>query len=235
MNTDNSVKRRTMPKKKKNFNKPDLSHPLNRMLDECLARVSTFQAAEILWNTVLSGDEKKELVCEVKKTMTLQKLPRKGIRNSEEKSDVELDTVFKQFQAIGMFMKTRRINNPYIAAIKIAEEIELITPKTAEKLLIALEEKTKKTAMDKPSWDRLNSCLMFRHEEIRSIQTRNKPTNPVVLLEIFEKDNWPQQIESPPEWDNEKIRETLRTLNSGLKIINFERRNGSRTIQWRVA
>ena len=224
-----------MAKKSAKFRKPNLTPSLNRKLDECLARVSTFDAAKDLWNTVLSGDEKTELVGEVKKTMTIPKLPRRGIRNSEEKSDFELDIVYKQFQAIGMFMKTKRIDNPYLAAVKIAEEIDLLTLTVSKRLLNALGEKHRNTAKGKPNWDRLNSCLMFRDEVVRSIQTRKIPTNPVLLLEKFEKDNWPQQIESPPDWDNEKIRETLRTLNHGLKIIKFERRDGSKIIQWRVA
>ena len=84
----------------------------------------------------------------------------------------------------------------------------------------------------------MGSPQQLSHVPRRSNQEHSNseiPTNPVVLLEIFEKINWPQQIESPIDWDNEKIRETLRTLNYRLKIIKFEQRDGSRTIQWRVA
>lgn len=143
--------------------------------------------------------------------------------------------VYKQFQAISMFMKTRGIDDPYKAAVKIGEQIDFLTPQAAKKLLLELGEKIHNPTTAKPIWDRLNGCLMFRNEVIRNIQTRKNSTNPVVLLEIFEKDNWPHQIESPPDWDNEKIRETLRTLNRRLKIIKFEQRDGSKIIQWRVA
>lgn len=224
-----------MSKTKTKFKKPDLPHPFNRRLDECLARVSTFQAAQDLWDTVLSVDEKKELVRESEKTVTVVKRSRKGKRKKEDRSGFELDMVYEQFQAIGMFMKTRGIDDPYKAAVKIGEQIDFLTPQAAKKLLLALGEKPQNPSKDKPSLDRLNGCLMFRNERIKNIQSRKQPTNLEIILKIFEQKHWSHQVESPPDWDEEKIRETLKTLNHRLKTIKFERRSGSKIIQWRIA
>lgn len=215
--------------------KSDLPHPLNVWSDDCMRRVNHPHSAFTLWNTVLSEEEKRELIRETEKMTPLKKRVRKAKQNTEIKHDLKFELVCKHFLAVDMFKKTRGIDNRELAAVKLGEEIECITPMTAKRLHDALGERSNVLAEDKPSWDRVNGCIMYRGQAVRKIQNRRIPSNHAVLLQRFEENNWDQRIDSPPDWDNCKLGETLRSLNYRLKCITFEIREGGGIIQWRVA
>jgi hypothetical protein len=85
---------------------------------------------------------------------------------------------------------------------------------------------------DLPRWDRVRGELYFRGELVRTVRGRTVATRLVAILNAFQDAGWPEAIKNPlpPGRDDQAIYQTIKVLNSGLRLIRFKVRDGK--IRW---
>jgi hypothetical protein len=190
---------------------PNLAKPLSAWLEECLLRAHNAPAAQALWDGLLSDEEKAQLGGNLPQAIA-------NHRNSP----------------VVMWATIRSFPNVYLAAVDLCQRLNLIYDFRAVRLRAALggSEPTPTPASDLPRWDRVNQKIVFRGNPIRSVKTHKRPSNIERVLDAFETAGWPAQIPCPSDFDTDQLRETLKSLNSGLKRIHFSRQQGSTIIHW---
>jgi hypothetical protein len=89
-----------------------------------------------------------------------------------------------------------------------------------------------RTAHDdkRPEWNPDRGKLLLGNKGIRSVRIMKQPSNIQLILDAFQADGWPERIMNPIASD--KLSETIRTLNSGLKRIKFHSQEGGAAITW---
>ena len=58
------------------------------------------------------------------------------------------------------------------------------------------------------------------------------PSNIQQILDQFQLQLWPSRIDNPLESDQEKLHQTLRSLNQGLEKIRFRAQEGGEAVIW---
>lgn len=81
----------------------------------------------------------------------------------------------------------------------------------------------RKSVREKPVWNKDTCVLTYRGKTIRRVRGRSVASNVPRILDAFEEDGWPERIDDPlPDGKNpQRLRETIRSLNEGLKDIRF--------------
>lgn len=123
------------------------------------------------------------------------------------------------------------------ALLRIAREFGTLSDATlrwlAKELGEPRETKLSPTPDSKPQWKRTRGRLYWNGEEIRFIRSISRAVNIVKVLDAFESGDWPDSVENPPEHlVAEDLRETVRSLNSGMKHIRFE--TAGMAVRWRT-
>lgn len=185
-----------------------LQEPLTTWFQESALRVNNLPASEELWNSELTRDEQIAL-------------------------GDDFETALQQYQnAVGMWMKVRKVSNPHIAVVEVARAINLILPNRAERLLQALGGHQTLPNSDRPIWDRSQGQLLYRGECVRKVKRFRYPSSVETVLNEFESAGWPEEIPAPKNFDANVVREALRSLRINLKKITFEQRAGGTIIRW---
>ena len=90
------------------------------------------------------------------------------------------------------------------------------------------------TSLRLPSWNKELSELKIGDEVVRRVRPTAK--NLVLILDVFQEDNWRIRVESPfpPDEDGkQKRREAIRELNKRLEQIQFESDGSGEAIVWK--
>lgn len=191
-------------------NQITLEATLQSWFEECVSRVNNFGAADELWNAVLSRDEQ--------------------IRLGDD-----FEHALNQYRtSVEMWMEVRTVDDPRIAVVEIAREIDAINPARAAKLLEALGGHRTLPNSDRPLWNRSRGQLLFRGKCVRKVRTFGQPSNIERVLDAFHSSSWPERIDRPSGFSRETVRDTVRSLKKGLTIITFAQQHGGTVIAWRT-
>lgn len=186
-----------------------LQEPLATWFQESASRVNNLPASEELWNSVLTRDEQITI-------------------------GDNFETALQKYQnAVGMWMKVRKVSNHHIAVVEVARAINVIMPNRAEKLLQALGGHATLPNSDRPVWDRSKGLLIYRGVCVRKVKRFRNPSTVELVLNEFESAGWPEQIPAPSDFDADAVREALRSLRRNLEQITFEQHAGGTIIGWR--
>ena len=92
-----------------------------------------------------------------------------------------------------------------------------------EKHPVAAMQDVKPESGIKPEWDRSRGELRFRGEIIKIIRKIGQAKHVIPVLNAFQEANWPNRMDDPLPGgpDDERLRDTVKSLNSQLTIIRF--------------
>lgn len=85
-------------------------------------------------------------------------------------------------------------------------------------------------------WNKETCELSVNGEIVRKLRGRKVAKNVALVLDCFEDDGWPQRIDSPfaaDETGTQTCRETIRSLNDGLRLIRFVADGSGEGIVWK--
>lgn len=88
-----------------------------------------------------------------------------------------------------------------------------------------------------PNWNRARSTLNFGKEVSKYIRRLGNATNVVRILDALQELGWPERIDDPlPNGpDGQRLHETIRSLNTGLKFIRFRADGTGEGLIWELA
>ncbi len=88
-----------------------------------------------------------------------------------------------------------------------------------------------------PSWNRARSTLNFGNKVSKAIRRLGNATNVVRVLDAFQELGWPERIDDPllGGADGQRLHETIRSLNSGLRFVRFRADGTGQGILWEPA
>jgi hypothetical protein len=91
-------------------------------------------------------------------------------------------------------------------------------------------------SQDKPEWVKGQGILRFRGEVVRRFRSGTVAKNCVKILDAFQEDGWPTRIDDPldPHKHQQRLHETLRSLNKGLTEIGFHADGTGEGICWKA-
>ena len=73
-------------------------------------------------------------------------------------------------------------------------------------------------------WNSETGILKYQGKQIRKVKTSKDSKNIRRVLDVFQEDGWPEQVDNPfpGNPDKAQVKDTIRSLNSGLSIICFK-------------
>jgi hypothetical protein len=88
--------------------------------------------------------------------------------------------------------------------------------------------------LSKPSWNKPRGQLTYADRVIRSIRRLGNARNVVLVFDALQEQNWPDRIDDPLPGgqDSQRLHETIRSLNTGLRGIRFRADGTGRGILW---
>jgi len=142
------------------------------------------------------------------------------------------DRCYFRWGAVGMWAKARSVSRSR-AIVELAFEYQLLNEASSRRLLRAIGEAESPTT-HRPIWDRATGKLSYSNSLIREIKNLGKATNIVAILDALEELGWPSRIDDPLPGglDGQRLREAVKTLNRGLKLIRFRGDGTSSGIVW---
>lgn len=148
-----------------------------------------------------------------------------------ERKKVPLEEFLKT-HAVDQYASLRRVS-PARAVLDLAYGIDLLTVNQYERLLRDIGEVDRQNP-DQPLWDVDRCKLFFRGHVIRKIRSRSVATGICRILDAFQEEGWPSRIDDPlPDGsDPQRLRETIRTLNTGLTDIKFLADGTGEGVRW---
>jgi len=172
---------------------------LKAELSQLRLRVQNCAAAEYLWRSLLSPDEKKRL-------------------------GNNLNEAYCHGGTLGMWMRLHGGDAPQ-ALLNVAYEIGLLSEPMHKALLRRLGISGPPKVRDQtPEWDKEARELRFAGKVIRRVLRPRAAKNVVRVLDEFQRQRWPPRIDDPlPDKRNQqRLHATIRSLNSGLKRIRIK-------------
>ena len=145
------------------------------------------------------------------------------------------DGKLASWNVVDLWAEFRGVSQPR-AIIELACGIDLITYAKFRRLLLALgEEGPTPDPPDRPVWDKQRCELRFHGRVIRKVRGLKAASNLVAILDAFQEQDWPSHTFDPlPDGkDSQRLRETIRTLNQGLKVIQFAADGSGEGITWK--
>ncbi|QDU61032.1 hypothetical protein Pan216_18850 [Planctomycetes bacterium Pan216] len=185
------------------------------------SQVNSTNSALRMWNRVLTVEERQSLGGDIKK----------------------LDRHYDNGGTARIYMQLR--NCSYTRAVlELARDLELLSERTANEMLhIAGESEDGRSTSPKsrPVWDRERGQLLFGGQLVRRVSIKEPPTNIELILNSFDEEGWPGQIDDPlPAGPNRKrLEDTIRSLNRGLRFgggpptIRFHLQGSGTAISWK--
>jgi hypothetical protein len=107
-------------------------------------------------------------------------------------------------------------------AAKSAEAVVGIFRALRDRILESLQQAAS-LKPEKPSWNGETLQLKFRDKCVRRLRPDAEKMR--VVLQCFEDANWPEHVQLPSTWDDQTVRETVKTLNKELSSLRFRSAN----------
>jgi len=186
----------------------DLSSSVIQELNELYLRVRNFPTASLCWNRAFLPEERNRLG--------------------------ELRKSYAELGVIGMW-RALRGGSPIRAVLDIGRAIGLIDCIQHCRLTREVREECAPDMLSdscKPIWNASRGELSFRGQLIRTIRLRAIPSNVQRILDAFERAGWPDTTQNPLPYGSRQLRDSVRSLNTGLLQIRFHSVAGGRQIRW---
>ncbi len=153
------------------------------------------------------------------------------VLSHHEQGQVEL-VEFLKYHPVDTYVRLRRVSKTR-AVLDLAHRIDLLTDRQYEQLLARIGEVDRNSG-DKPNWNPDRLELAVRGQVIRAIRSRNVAGNVVRVLDTFEELAWPDRIDDPLPGgaDEERLRDTVKSLNKDLSGIRFRADGTGKGIIW---
>jgi hypothetical protein len=133
---------------------------------------------------------------------------------------------------------TARGTSPDRAVVDVAYALNFLTAPMRDALLDALGEERSDRDPEKPHWDKRAGELRFRGAVVRRVPKVARSRNIVPILDAFEEDGWPPEIDDPltSGGRDDRRRRAVETLNNRmLKPWMWFECNGDGTgFRWRA-
>jgi hypothetical protein len=132
--------------------------------------------------------------------------------------------IFEGPQVEDCFDRVSEISAPKAAVMILASEQSLSVDELKYlKALAATAEPDGDPAKTDINWDRDRGELRVDGHLARRVTRLNQAKNVVKVLDTFQELGWPEHIDSPfPPSEDDKLRETIRSLNSNANRVEFE-------------
>lgn len=142
---------------------------------------------------------------------------------------------FSKQHCADAFQHLRRVSQAR-ALVELGHDLELLTSQRYQRLLAEIGE-ADRTSSDVPRWDRDRCELMLRGQIVRTLRSRSVARNLALILDTFEELKWPARIDDPlPGGANpQRLRESIRSLNSSLRGLRFRADGTGEGIIWELA
>ncbi len=135
---------------------------------------------------------------------------------------------------VGMWMQVRR-GSYERSLLEIEHGLDTLSQGRFAQLMAAIgEEDSRQPPSRLPVWNKKTCTLHFAGKVIRKVRGLKTASNVVRILNEFQDFDWPERIENPlpPGVSGFRLRETIRTLNRGLKLVRFRADGSGEGIIW---
>ncbi|MCA9082020.1 MAG: hypothetical protein KDA58_15770 [Planctomycetaceae bacterium] len=140
----------------------------------------------------------------------------------------------KQGRTVGMWMQAKGVSQ-FRAIVEISRCLGLVEA-DYERLMRQIGEQPVPLLPPPrvPLWNNERFTLMLDGEEIKTIQRPTASRNQVLILDVFQEDEWPGRIDDPlpASGSPRQLAEVVRSLNRGLGRIVFRRDGTGQGICW---
>lgn len=183
-------------------------------LEKAYGRVQNLTAAKRLWDRVFRHDDRRKCGGNLAKAWT----PVTGL-------------------TVGLYC-TARGTTADRALVEVAHALGFLDDRLLAELLDVLGEEPAERDPEKPHWDRRAGELRFRDVVVRRVPKIALSRNIVPILDAFEEDGWPPEIDDPltSGGSDDRRRRAVETLNRQmLKPWMWFECNGDGTgFRWRA-
>ena len=145
----------------------------------------------------------------------------------------DLADCWSRLGTAGMWVQARGVSVQQ-AIVEVAESANLITRTTAVWLLQEFGiHGPKSVSTIRPNWEKAKGELRWGKQVIRKLRVMQYPTNIQKIVDAFQEAGWPPSIRNPLRRQPEDLRQTLYSLNQGLKVIRFGSQQGGNSVTWK--
>lgn len=122
------------------------------------------------------------------------------------------------------------------AVLDLSHELELVSDQQYRRFLRKLK-MADLHHPDRPVWNDDRLELMLRGQVVRRIRSRSHARNVVRILDAFQDLDWPARIHDPLPGgaDDERLRDTVKSLNRGLVGLKFRADGTGCGVVWELA
>lgn len=179
---------------------------------EAFGRVENTLAAKALWNRVFTDADRR-------------------------KCGGDLATAWAKGNTSGLWCNARG-TSPNRAVVDVAYALNFLNAQTRDSLLEALGGEHSERDPEKPHWDRRAGELRFRGVVVREVPKVSRSHNIVPILDAFEEDGWPPEIDDPltSGGSDDRRRRAIETLNNRMlkQWMWFECNGDGTGFRWRA-
>jgi hypothetical protein len=170
-----------------------------------------------------------ELASKIRWPKTRQKIWEQLLTDQERRASSPAE--FLADDPIAFWIRNRDVSDVR-AVLEIARPLWLITEGEYQWLLREAGEApvTVATPRTTPRWDRATGVLWFGKRKVRRV-ARLK-SNIALILDTFEQQGWPSHIENPLSRGAVQLHDSIRSLNTGLKVVRFHADGAAAGIRW---
>ena len=120
------------------------------------------------------------------------------------------------------------------AIVDVSTKLQLLHNEDRVWLLEELGETSKWPGKNKrPFWDPDCGEIELEGQIIRTVRTFRTPSNIQRILGEFQLRRWRKKVENPLKGQcQQQLHQALRSLNNGLKQIDFHSEDGGKSIRW---
>lgn len=192
----------------------EISSEASKKLEALATGIQTFSFAEKVWSRMLTPEERELLGGDLEAAW--------------KDNDLTLGMVSYVWQC-----------SPAQALMRICKEFGVLAPADFHWLCqeLGISDLTDADAetQTRPIWKKTLSELHFRGEVVRTFRSITVAKYSVGILDAFQQANWSPRIESPLSCDAQDLRDAVRSLNEGLKILRFEMDGTGKGLRWKVS
>jgi hypothetical protein len=154
-----------------------------------------------------------------------------AVRTQLRSNDLLSDELSNHIEAYAQQRVSTSTEDPQAAAMLVATILREVNEKASSTVSRLSDGDTDSSKCDKPKWESETNTLYFRGEVCKKVVNVSQAKY-TQILSAFEEEGWPANIMDPMEFG--KRWEALRSLNKGMKHIEFFADGTGEGIGWRV-
>jgi len=130
-----------------------------------------------------------------------------------------------------------------VGVIKVAFQLDIISRSDRDELIQKIgynasprkiEKEKIPSSKEKPFWYQQEGKLYYKRKVVLSTQRRKNPSHIQIILQEFELEGWPNEINNPFIKTNYRIKDGIEYLNDISEGIRFSMASGGNCLCWSV-